>query len=334
MAAALFLGLGMLWGVRYIARPIGFLVIAVAIAEALAPLVARCGHRLPRGVAIAVVYLLLAAVLAAIGWLVVPPLVAQGWELALRAPEVGLLVQRYMDEGNATFAPQLSALLTTVTRQAGGFILALPVRALAAFVNVVLLVFLSAYWLAGAPRLRRFALTLLPVRRHADAARLFAEIGQSMGGYARGTAINAVVMGVLAGGGLAVIGVRYPIVLGTLTMLLEPLPVVGPILAAVPVVLVALLDSPGKAALALGLYVVLQQIEGQLLTPNIMRRQTDIPQMLVLFAVLTGGAVGGLLGVVAAIPLVAALRVLALRVVAPVVRRWTGAATDDIAGPS
>lgn len=66
-------------------------------------------------------------------------------------------------------------------------------------------------------------------------------------------------------------------------------------------------------------------MEGQLLTPNIMRSQTDMPQTLVIFAVVAGGAVGGLLGLLASIPLAAGLRVFVLKAVIPVIRRWTGA---------
>jgi predicted PurR-regulated permease PerM len=102
-------------------------------------------------------------------------------------------------------------------------------------------------------------------------------------------------------------------------------PLIGPIIVAVPVVLVAFLQSPSLALFALLLYIALQQIEGQLLTPLIMRQQTDVPQTLVIFAVVAGGAIGGLLGVLVSIPLAAALRVFALEVVVPVVRRWTGA---------
>jgi predicted PurR-regulated permease PerM len=240
IASALFVGLGALWGVRYIARPIGFLVIAVAIAEALAPPVARLEKHVPRGIAIAGVFLLLAASLVGVGWLVVPPLVTQGQELVVRAPELGTVARRYLEQGNAAFGLQVDALLASLTRQVGGFLLTVPLRAFAAFVNVVLLLFLSAYWLVGAPALERFALTLVPARRRPAAAQVLGEMGQAMGGYVRGAAINAVIMGVLAGAGLWFIDVRYPVVLGAVTMLLEPVPIVGPVLAAVPVVLVAL----------------------------------------------------------------------------------------------
>jgi predicted PurR-regulated permease PerM len=70
---------------------------------------------------------------------------------------------------------------------------------------------------------------------------------------------------------------------------------------------------------------VLSQLEGHLLTPNIMRSQTHVSQVLVLAALFAGGTLGGILGALVAIPLAGALKVLAVRIVAPAVRRWTGA---------
>ncbi|HEY0778110.1 MAG TPA: hypothetical protein VGD56_09110 [Gemmatirosa sp.] len=81
-----------------------------------------------------------------------------------------------------------------------------------------------------------------------------------------------------------------------------------------------------KALLAQAVYGVLTQAGGQLLTPVIMRRATDIPQTLVLFAVLADTALRGRLGRVVSIPPVASLRVFTRRVLVPAARRWTGAA--------
>jgi predicted PurR-regulated permease PerM len=325
LAAALVLGLGVLLGMRLVARPLAFLVIAIAIAEALSPPVAWLERRIPRGLAIFAVYLVVGAGLGALGWIVLPTMYGQVQELVVRAPELIERVRVIVDRGDQATGGQVAALLAGVPRLLGAFLVALPLRVLAAFVDVVLVAFLSLYWLIGAPALERFALSLFPAHRHAKAERVMQAMGQAMGGYVRGAAINAVVMGALAWAGLSLIGVNYALVLGVLTMLGEPVPIIGPIIVAVPVVLVAFLQSPSLALFALLLYIALQQIEGQLLTPLIMRQQTDVPQTLVIFAVVAGGAIGGLLGVLVSIPLAAALRVFALEVVVPVVRRWTGA---------
>jgi predicted PurR-regulated permease PerM len=91
------------------------------------------------------------------------------------------------------------------------------------------------------------------------------------------------------------------------------------------VVLVALAQSPAKAALALALYTVLQQLESNLVAPNILSRATRTSQALVIFALVAGAAIGGLLGALVAIPLAGAAQVLVIRVIAPAVRLRTGA---------
>ena len=326
IAAAIVLGLGTLVSLRYIARPIGLLVVAVAIAEALEPAVDSLSRRMPRGLAITVVYLLLGAAAVGVAWILVPTILSQGQELVRRVPQLAEQARRWTERGDAALGIQISVLFATAPERLSRLLVALPFRVFGVALDVLLVGFLSAYWIVGSPGLKRFVLSLLPEHQRESSDTTLRMIGQSMGGYVRGSAINALIMGALAWLGLALIGVPYALMLGTITLLLEPIPILGPILAAIPVIVVAFLQSPSLALVALGLYVALQQIEGQILTPNIMRRQTDMPQTLVIFAVIAGGAIGGLLGILAAIPLVAALRVVAIRVVAPAVRRGTGAA--------
>lgn len=338
VAAALVLGIGFLYTIRLAARPLAYLVLAIAIAEALAPIVARLERWLPRLLAISLVYFALIGVIVLVAMLAVPPLVAQMQDLVARAPELIDRARELVQRGQAAAGGQIADVvpdaLGSLLRLLGAFLVTLPVRLVSGFVDVTLVGFLSVYWLIGAPDLQRFALSLLPDDRRDRGARVLHDMGQAMGGYVRGAAINAVIMGALAWVGLSLIGVRYALVLGALTMLGELVPVVGPVIVAVPVVLTALLQSPAKALLALALFTALQQVEGHLLTPNIMRRQTDMPQTLVIFAIVAGGAVGGVLGVLVSIPLAAALRVFVLQVLVPMVRSSTGASADGPREPA
>lgn len=325
LAAALALGIGGLYLLRILIAPIAYLVLAITIGEALAPLVERLQRRLPRGLAIGVVYACLAVVVGLLGWIVVPGLISQGQELAQRAPALIDQARDLAARVNRVIGGQVGSLASAGLGRLAGVLVALPLQILGVLLDMVLILFLSIYWLSGAPALQRFFLSLFPADRRPRAADVLGDMGQAMGGYVRGAAINAVIMGALAYVGLLAIGVDYAVVLGVLTMLGEPVPYIGPIIAAVPVVLVALLDSPTKALLAIALYTALQQLEGNVLTPYIMRRQTEVPGALVLFALLAGSAVGGLLGALVALPVAGAVRIFAVQVIAPAVRRRTGA---------
>ena len=173
--------------------------------------------------------------------------------------------------------------------------------------------------------MRRFVGSLAPEGQQSRLDDILSSALEAMGGYVRGVALNGVIIGVLTYAGMLVIGVDYALVLGLLAGVLEMVPVIGPIVAAVPMVAVALLHSPTQALVALIYVTVLQQAEANLLVPFIMRSQTKVSPLLVIVALVAGSAVGGVLGALVAIPLAAGLRVIVREAVAPAVRGWAGA---------
>jgi predicted PurR-regulated permease PerM len=205
-------------------------------------------------------------------------------------------------------------------------------------VDLVAIVFISIYALIGAPNMREFALSLVPPDRQKQLGDLLHNMVWEMGGYLRGAFLDGVIIGLTTYVGLLVIGIDFPLVLGLIAGLLEIVPAIGPIIAAVPMLLIALLQSPTKALITLLFAIAIHQFEGNLVFPNVMRSQTDISPLLVLVALLSGYAAGGLLGALTAIPVVAVARVFLLQVIAPAIRRQTGApepggTRSDEAGP-
>lgn len=325
LAAAIFLGLGVWELVRILAGPIALLLAGITIAEALTPTVDFLSRRISRNYAITVVYIVLLIVVGLLGWLVVPRLIDQSTELLNRVPS---LLDEFQRSFGGFAGVSSQDLINALSSEASSFATRLSSVSFAVVrgvLDVLVIIFMSLYWLIAAPGLKKFFLSLLPEERRGESNDVLTEMSAAMGGYVRGVIIDAAIMGVLAAVGLFIIGVNYPIVLGVLTMLGELVPVIGPVIVAFPIVGVALLQSPTKALLALGLYVALEQFEGHILTPNIMRSQTHVSQVLVIFALVAGAAIGGLLWAVVAIPLAGALRVLTLRVLAPWIRQWSGA---------
>ena len=112
LAAAIALGLGGLSVIRLAARPLGILIIAIAVAEALEPLVSRLERWMRRGLAIGLVFLGLILLGALAGWLVVPTLIAQGEELVSRAPQIVVNVQRWLKQTDAATNGAVTRILT------------------------------------------------------------------------------------------------------------------------------------------------------------------------------------------------------------------------------
>ena len=148
----------------------------------------------------------------------------------------------------------------------------------------------------------------------------------------RGEVLSGIVVGALAYAGLVIIGVPFALVLALLATVGELVPVVGPIAAAVPAVIIAFLEGPTQGIMVVVFYGVLQQVESNIILPNVMRHQAHLPPLLTILALFAGAEIGGVLGAILAVPLAGALKVLVLRLVVPAVRGWTGVAQEQRAG--
>jgi predicted PurR-regulated permease PerM len=227
----------------------------------------------------------------------------------------------------AQWGPMVSSISSSTTQSAtGGWgtVATVPLVIASSALEVVLVVFLSLYWLIALPTLRGFLLSLIRPADVEKARDVLHEIGQTMGGYVRGILIEATLVGVLVFVAMWLVGVRYPGLLAALAAFGEFVPYVGPIIAAVPAITLALFESPTQALIVLGLYLTLQILEGYVLFPIVVGSQSEIPPLLIVAGLLAGGAMGGVLGALVAIPVAGALRVVILRVVAPWLRHQTG----------
>lgn len=319
-------GLVLLW---LLARPLTLLLVAIVIAQALAPIVGWLQRWLARGFAIVLVYLGLVLAAGAIGAVVVPPLVSEGQSLVMNAPELVAGSREWLRGIDPESASRISAAVRGAIDRFTDVLLSLPFTLFSSAIDLILVVFMSVYWLIATPSLSRFTLSLFPPRHRRRANDVMDAMGRTMGGYVRATAINGVIIGAMTYVGLWVIGVEYTLVLAVLAGLGEFLPVVGPIFASIPAIAIALIESPQQAIVVTIFYLALQQLESNLLVPLIMRQQADVPPLLSLFALLAGSALGGLLGAIVAIPLAGAMRVLVVQVLAPAEREWTGAEGQD-----
>jgi putative heme transporter len=303
-----------------LARPLALLVGALILALALAPAVSRLQRWIPRSLAILLVYATVLATVVWMGWVSIPALAEQAVQIANSAPQ---FVARWQQQLGTWHLPTDGPVLDFAQSrllELSGRLVGLPFLLVSSALEIVLVIIMSVYWLIVFPPLHEFMLSLFPEERRPHASEVLHAMGRSMGGYVRGVVINAAVVGSIVYVGLLVMGLDYPLVLALVAMLGEMVPILGPFLAAVPALGIALLDSPHTVLVVAGFYLAVQQLEGHLLTPNIMRAQTNIPPLLVIFALLAGSTVGGILGALLAIPTAGALYVFVREVVIPAVR--------------
>jgi putative heme transporter len=329
LAFGLILGIGGLELVRLLARPLALLILAISIASALAPLVEGLARKIPRLMAVILVYAIPLLIFITLLAATIPLITGQTRSLVERmriwVPEIANWLAQYGFDSQG-----LRGTLLSEAGQFGMIFFRVPVSLGTAIAQFVLIIFLSIYWLFLTPGIKRFFLSFFPAKDKPFVTSIIANMGNQIGGYLRGAAINGVIIGFSEFLGLLLIGVPYALTLGALAGVMELFPTIGPIISGTVVTLVALSVSPHIALIALIFAIVLQQVEGHVLVPLIMRSQTEVSPLLAIFSVIAGASIGGLLGAVIAIPVASVLSVLVRQVIAPAIRRANGVEIEEV----
>ncbi len=177
--------------------------------------------------------------------------------------------------------------------------------------DFALVLIISFYLLADGDAMIQRALDLVPSSGREQAYFFVASLDGVLGGYIRGQLILSILAGILGGGGAEMLGVPYPLLIGLMTSLLELVPVIGPMVAAIPAVAIALFFTPVfTAVILLVWFVVFQQIVTNLVGPRIMGIAVGISPIEAILAVLVGYPVGGFLGAFLAVPVAGILHIL------------------------
>ena len=179
--------------------------------------------------------------------------------------------------------------------------------------DVVVVIF-GGIFLAAQPNFYRVGLIkLIPSEKRSLVAEAMIGSERALRLWLKGQLIAMIIVGVLTGGGLWLLGVPSALILGLLAGLLEFVPFAGPIISAIPAVLIALAVSPDLALWVVLLYTAVQQVEGAVVQPLVQQYAVDLPGVILLFALIAFGTIFGLIGVVLAAPLAVVTYVLVKR---------------------
>jgi predicted PurR-regulated permease PerM len=169
---------------------------------------------------------------------------------------------------------------------------------------------LALYLTIDGDRIRRYLIQFMPFERQEQALEVTERIGVRLGSWARGEALLGVIIGVLTWVIALVLGLPYAGALALVAAVGELVPNLGPIIAAIPLVVVGFLSSPQQGLLALAGAVLIQQLENNLIVPRVMARAVNLHPVAVMLAILSGGELLGIPGALLAVPFVASLSVI------------------------
>lgn len=310
------------------------LFVAITFGEGIRPLVDWLqDHHLPRPAAVLGIYVILAGLVLGLFALLLTPLTSQLVALVNNLPTYMQRVQSAFQDLQqlASSAPEAQQALQAIPAQIGGLastLLDTPLLAAGIVFKFVELYLMAFFWLTATQPLKSFVLSTFPADLRAEASDVIAELSHRLGGYVRATAINMGVIAVLSGGGLFILGIPYPLLLGFVAGLAEALPLVGPWLAGSFAVMVTLFTGGFiQAAEVAGLYLLIHLIEGNTLVPYVTYRMTELNPLVTIVAIAIGGAILGIVGAVLGVPVALVLQVFVLRVLVPGLRHMSGIAT-------
>lgn len=271
-------------------------------------------HRFPRWLAILILYLFILGTLTGIGFMIVPALVDQGQQLWTALPDMFQRGQEFLiQKGLLKEQLTLREAVERAPGEGGGKAVGTAMGAVFGVVGglfgLFTILILTFYILVDADSLRDAMLRLFPRSDRPRVDAVSRDITVKVSAWLGGQLLLGAIIGGTSAIGLWLLGIPFFYVLALISGIGELIPVVGPIIAAVPAVLVASTVSFNKAVFVLIFFFIQQQFENHILVPKLMERQVGVSAVTVIVALLIGGKLLGIMGAILAVPTAAILLV-------------------------
>jgi predicted PurR-regulated permease PerM len=311
-----------MWALYLVRSTLLVIYVSALFATGLSPLVRMIERRrillgkrrLPRAGAILLIYATVIGGLVGLGFAVVPPMARQSQEFWKRAPEyLDRAQQQLISWGLVTPEASLKDLLERVPAGSGnmvGTVLGTLWGFVGGVFGLVTILLLTFYFLVESQSIMQAFVRLFPRRRRSRVSRISGLVTIKVSAWLGGQALLGLIIGVITAIGLAIMGVPYFFVLAVIAGIGEMIPMVGPLLAAIPAVLVALTVSPG---LALGVALFFwgtQLLENNVLVPKVMGDSVGLNAVMVIASLAIGTQLLGFVGALLAVPTAAIIQVL------------------------
>jgi predicted PurR-regulated permease PerM len=291
-------------------------LLAMVLAYALEPFLGLVERWLPRMLAAILIYAVALGLLATAILLLGPSVIAQAEALAERLPG-------YLDQLNG-YAPiqgvDLSGSLRSFTASALSSVVTLAETIAGGVVDTALVLILGFWFMVDGHRVRDLITRLCPPAQRDKARFLQDTVSQVLGAYIRGQLTTAAIIGVSAGVGSAVLGVHYALLIGILAFLFELIPMVGPILASLPAILISLFQPFPLVFEVIAFFIVMQVFENNILAPRITGGAVGLHPGVALLAIVIGADLGGIVGALFAVPVAGIVSVL----ISAIYKGWRG----------
>ncbi|MBI5254774.1 AI-2E family transporter [Candidatus Falkowbacteria bacterium] len=298
---------------------IGILFVALILSSAVDPWVDKLQNKkIPRSVSVLLFYILLLAAVFLVIFFGIPPVVN---ELGMFGESFPVYYEKIADvfSNIKSFSAQHGLLedfnasienikntivggMSDIFSSAKGF--------LASVISFFIVLVITFYMAVEENAIKRTLRYLVPDKYQPFVVQLINKIQKKIGDWLKGQLILCLIVGIMVYVGLLIFGVKFALLLAILAMFGELIPYAGPIIAAIPAVLLTFAQSPAKTIFVILFYIVVQRIENDILVPKIMQKAVGLNPIVSIIALLIGAQIGGLIGVILSIPVATAVMVI------------------------
>lgn len=296
-----------LWIIYLIRGLLIILFVSIIFVSALSPLVKFLVKlKLPKVLSIAIAYIIIIAGVAGLLVGILPPLIEQSNKLISASPALIVQFLNITNIDKSVFSSEV----TSISKNLFSITLSL-------FDNLLTIIFvlvLTFYMLLEQENLETRMASLFK-NREERVRRSLIKIEYKLGAWLRGQLILSLVIGVLSYIGLTILNIPFALPLAMIAGVMEVIPVIGPIISALPAIFLAFTISPILSAAVSVMYLVIQQLENHLIVPQVMKRAVGLNPLIVILAIAIGGRLLGIAGALLAVPMAAVVQIIASEII-------------------
>src|SRR3989344_3563427 len=300
-----------IWFLVLIKEIIILVFLSVLILSALLkPVDWLAAKKVPRVLSVILVYILVILVIGFVIGTIVPPLVKQTSEFASKTPQIIDNINNYLIFHQIPTQNISGALESQLSQIAENFI-SITTAIFSSIFLILTLFVLSFYMLLEWKKLVKLVTSPFSGKQEKLVANIVTKVEYGLGRWVRGQLLLSLIVGVMTYIGLRLLGIPFALPLSLIAGILEIVPIVGPIIASIPAILVGLASAPILGLAVAALFLIVQQIENNLLVPVVMSKVVGLQPPVIIIALLIGAKLAGVMGAFLAIPLVVVAKIIA-----------------------
>lgn len=295
------------WIIYLIRDLLIILFVAAVFVSALSPMVEFFNKlRFPKVLSITITYLVIATLVAGLIIGIFPPLLEESTKLAAVTPTLMAQFFNITNIDKSVFSSEI----TSISKN----LFSITISLFDNLLTVIFLLVLTFYMLLEKENLEN-RISSLFINKKERVKRLIVKIEEKLGAWLQGQLILSLLIGFMSYIGLTILNIPYALPLALMAGVLEVIPVIGPIISAIPAIFLALTVSPILSVVVAAMYLVIQQLENHLIVPQVMKRAVGLNPLIVILAIAIGSRLLGISGALLAVPMAVVIQIIATEIV-------------------